>query len=302
MKAVVIRAYGGPEELKLEERPDPAPAADEVLIQVAAASVNPFDWKLRAGAYKDEFPLTFPAILGVDFSGTVAGLGPGVQSFRPGDDVFGIASATYASRCVVKAAALAKVPAGMEVVGAAAVPLVMLTGAQLAEFAMDGKARGTMLVAGAIGNVGRSAVFTGKEKGWTVIAGVRQKQSDEARSIGADRVLALDDYSAVKSLEALDAVADTVGGPIAGVLMSTLKKGGIFASVLGAPANAADYPDVRIVDMQVKPDPATLLRMAEAVQAGKLVIPLGQRFALADAGKAHAAAENGAKGKLLLLA
>ncbi|MBV9154927.1 MAG: zinc-binding dehydrogenase, partial [Acidobacteriaceae bacterium] len=133
-------------------------------------------------------------------------------------------------------------------------------------------------------------------------AGVRKSQTDDAKSIGADNVLALDDDGAVRSLEAVDAVADTVSGPMADVLIGKVKKGGIFASVLAAPTNSAVYPDVRVETMQVKAAPATLLRMAEAVQAGKLVIPLGDRFSLADADKAHLAAENGARGKLLLLA
>ena len=302
MKAVVIRAYGGPEELKLEELPDPTPGPGEVLVRVAATSVNPFDWKLRAGAYKNEFALTFPAILGVDVSGIVEAVGSGVRTFRTGDRVFANAMQTYASLCVVKADRLARIPGGMETTDAAALPTVTLTGAQLAERAMDGKAQGTILVTGAAGNVGRSAVFIAKSKGWGVIAGVRKKQAEDAKSVGADRVLALDDESAVKSLDALDAVADTVSGPIADVLIGKVRKGGFFASVLAVPTNASAYPDVRVEDMQVKPAPATLLQMAEAVKAGKLAIPLGQRFALADASKAHTAAENGARGKLLLLA
>ena len=76
MKAVVVWAYGGPEELKFEDCPDPIPGPDEVLIKVAATSVNPFDLKVRSGAYRAFFPLNFPAILGVDVSGTVQAVGP----------------------------------------------------------------------------------------------------------------------------------------------------------------------------------------------------------------------------------
>ena len=302
MKAAVIRAYGGPEVLRYEELPDPTPGVGEVLVRVAASSVNPFDWKLRSGAYKEAYPLAFPAILGVDVSGSVEAVGSGVNEFRAGDRVFANASQTYASLCVVKATNLAKVPGQMELAGIAALPTVTLTGAQLAELATGGKGRGAILVTGAAGNVGRSAVFAAKNKGWSVIAGVRKSQAEEAKSIGADSVLALDDDSAVKALEELDAVADTVSGSIADVLIGKVKKGGVFASVLAAPTNSTAYPDVRVETMQVKAAPATLLRMAEAVHAGKLVIPLGDRFSLADADKAHLAAENGARGKLLLLA
>jgi len=101
MKAVVIRAYGGPEELKFEERPDPIAEPGDVLVRVAATSVNPFDIKLRSGQMKEFFPLTFPAILGVDVAGIVETVGPGVQNFAPGDNVFANAVHTYASLCAV---------------------------------------------------------------------------------------------------------------------------------------------------------------------------------------------------------
>jgi NADPH:quinone reductase-like Zn-dependent oxidoreductase len=162
MKAVVIRAYGGPDVLKLEERPDPIAGPGDVLVRVAAASVNPFDWKLRAGAYKDVFPLAFPAILGVDVSGVIELVGAGVQNFAAGDRVFANAMQTYASLCVVRADGLAKIPDQMDVIEAAAVPTVTMTGAQLADLATRGRQPGTLLVTGAAGNVGRSAVFRAK--------------------------------------------------------------------------------------------------------------------------------------------
>ena len=153
MKAVVIRAYGGPEVLKFEERPDPIPGPGEVLIKVAATSVNPFDIKLRSGQMKDFVPLKFPAILGVDISGVVQEVGTGVTGISVGDNVFANGMQTYASLCVVKAADLAKVPGKMEITEVAALPTVTLTGSQLAELATGVKGRGTVLVTGAVGNV-----------------------------------------------------------------------------------------------------------------------------------------------------
>jgi NADPH:quinone reductase-like Zn-dependent oxidoreductase len=203
---------------------------------------------------------------------------------------------------VVKAADLARIPDRIDITECAALPTVTTTGAQLAELATRGRQRGTLLVTGAVGNVGRSAVFRAKESGWSVIAGVRNKQIQEAKAIGADRVIALDDQAALKSLEAVDAIADAISGSIADQLMGKVKNGGVFASVLAPPSNAAAYPEVRVETMQVKPAPATLVRMAEAVRSGKLVIPLGRRYGLSDASKAHSAAEKGAAGKLLLLA
>ena len=302
MKAAVIHAYGSPDELKFEDVPDPSPGPGEVLIRTAATSINPLDVKMRSGAVKEYFPVSFPAILGWDVSGTVEKVGPGVKNFTKGDKVFGQTAQADATMCVVKGADLARVPDGMDLVSVAALPTVTTTGAELAALALEGKNGGTLLVTGAAGNVGRSAVFVAKEKGATVIAGVRKGQIEEARALGADRILALDDETAVAGLELLDAIADTVNGPTATKLIGKLKQGGVFASVLSAPTNAAEYPSIAVKTMQVKADPRVLSHMAEAVRSGKLSIPLGQRFALKDANKAHAAAEKGAAGKILLVA
>ena len=214
MKAIVVHQYGGPEVLKFEDYPDPVPGPGEVLVRVAASSVNPIDYKRRAGLTKDFYPLQFPGLIGVDLAGTIVKLGPGVEGFLIGDRVFAMADNTYAELCVVKTAALAKVPEGLDLIQAAALPLVTVTGNQL--LAATGiKAGQTVLVVGAAGNVGRSAVFTAKDRGATVIAGILKRQMDELKSIGADRAVATDDDTAIADLPPLDAVADTVGGKTA---------------------------------------------------------------------------------------
>ena len=168
MKAIVVHQYGGPEVLKLEDYPDPVAGPGEVLVRVAAASVNPIDYKRRAGLTKDFYPMKFPGLIGVDMAGTVVKIGPGVEDFSVGDKVFAMADNTYAELCVVKAEVLAKVPKGLDLIQAAALPLVTTTGNQL--LAATGiKAGQTVLVVGAAGNVGRSAVFTAKEGGATVM-------------------------------------------------------------------------------------------------------------------------------------
>src|SRR5271154_1404195 len=131
MKAVVVHQYGGPEVLKFEDYPDPVPGPGGVLIRVAAASVNPIDCKRRAGLTKDFYPLTFPGLIGIDVAGTVLTVGPGVESFAIGDKVFAMADNTYAELCVVKADGLAKVPEGLDLIRAAALPLVTGTGNQV---------------------------------------------------------------------------------------------------------------------------------------------------------------------------
>jgi NADPH:quinone reductase-like Zn-dependent oxidoreductase len=302
MKAVVVHKYGGPGELKLEDWQDPEPGEDEVLVRVAAASINPIDWKMRSGAASSRFPIEFPYILGRDVSGTVRSVGAGVTGFEPGDKVFALAWHTYAELCVVKASDLAKIPDGIDMIHAAALPLVMLTGEQLIRLGAEVKSGQTILITGALGGVGRSAVWTAKAAGATVIAGVRRKQLEEASAIGADQVVALDDSDAMSRVGLLDAVADTVNGATAEMLLSKVKPGGVFASVVGPPKNAALHPTVRVNPIAAKPNPEFMLKLAEAVKAGALVIPIDRMLPLEDAAEGHAAAEKGGIGKVLLLA
>ena len=301
MKAVVVHQYGGPEVLKFEDYPDPVPGAGEVLVRVAATSVNPIDYKRRAGLTKDSYPMQFPGLLGVDIAGTVLKIGPGVEGFSAGDQVFAMAADTYAELCVVKAAILAKVPKGLDLIQAAALPLVTTTGNQLMS-ATGIKAGQTVLVVGAAGNVGRSAAFTAKQRGAVVIAGVLKSQMDGAKTIGADQLVATDDDNAIANLPMLDVVADTVNGKTAEKLIAKVKPGGVFASVLGAPRNAEMYSTVKVIPVYVTPDAKTLQFMAESVRDGKLVIPISRELPLSEAAEAQAAAEKGGSGKILLVA
>ena len=234
-------------------------------------------------------------------SGTVVKVGSRVTTFTAGNRVFAMADNTYAELCVVKADVLADVPEGLDLLQAAALPLVTTTGNQL--MSGTGVTRGqTVLVIGAGGNVGRSAVFTAKSRGATVIAGVRKRQIDDAKTVGADQYVATDDDAAIANLPQLDAVADTVGGRIAEKLLAKVKPGGVFASVVGTPQNAADYPSVKAVFVFSKFDRETLEFMAEAVRDGKLVIPISLKLPLSEAAKAQATAEKGSVGKILLVA
>ena len=230
-------------------------------------------------------------------AGTVVKNGSGVEGFTAGDRVFAMADNTYAELCVVNAVALAKVPEGLDLIQAAALPLVTVTGNQLLS-ATGIKSGQTVIVAGALGNVGRSAVFTAKQRGATIIAGVLKRQFDMAKSVGADQVVATDDDTAIANLPPLDAVADAVGGRTAEKLIARVKPGGVFASVLGTPQNAAKYPSVKVVFVFSKFDRKTLEFMAEAVRDGKLVIPIGQKLPLSEAAEAQAVAEKGSIGKI----
>ena len=302
MKAVVIHKYGGPEELKFEEYRDPAPKAGEVLVRTAATSVNPIDIMRRSGAADDFMPIKFPGIVGGDVAGTVAEVGPGVKQFSAGDKVFGMADETYAEFCVVPASNLLKIPAGLDIVDAAALPVVTTTGSQLITLGTNVQKGHKVLVTGAAGSVGRSAVFTAKERGAFVIAGVRKSQAKEAAILGANEVVTIDDDKAIAKLPPLDAVADCVNGETAQKLIAKVKPGGVFASVLGPPQNAKDYPSVKVVPVYATPDTKVLLQMTEAVIAGKLKIPISKKFTFKDAANAHKAIEARTPGKVLLTA
>jgi NADPH:quinone reductase-like Zn-dependent oxidoreductase len=125
---------------------------------------------------------------------------------------------------------------------------------------------------------------------------------EDAKTVGADQIVATDDETAIANLALIDAIADTVGGRIAEKLIAKVKPQGVFASVLGAPQNAAEYPFVRVVFVFSKFDRTTLEFMGEAVRDGKLVIPISRKLPLRDAAEAQATAEKGAAGKILLVA
>ncbi len=302
MKAVVLHEYGGPSKLIYEDVPDPVAGEGQVLVRVAASSVNPIDFKLRSGAMKAFWPLELPTILGRDISGIVREVGAGVSGSKPGDKVMAVGNRAYAELAVVAAKELAFVPEKLDLVKAAALPLVTLTGEQLISRGTKIQPGQTVLVTGAVGNVGRAAVWTAKKAGAVVIAGVKKTQVKDAAAVGADQVLALDDAAAMEKLGFIDAVADTVGGETAEKLLGKVKQGGVFASVLGPPGNAKMHPTVRIEAIQSSPDARTLRTLAEDVVAGRLVIPIDRMVPLAEAAAAHAAAEKGGIGKILLLA
>jgi NADPH:quinone reductase-like Zn-dependent oxidoreductase len=287
MKAVLIDKYGGPEVFRFADAPDPAPGPGDLLVRVAATSVNPYDIKQRTGEYQSFAPVTFPGILGADFSGTVVKCGAAVKRFKPGDLVFGIGSHAYAELCVVSENNAARIPPRLQPVDAAALPVVVTTGHLLAVKGADAGSGKLILVTGAVGSVGRSAVFVAKSRGARVIAGVRKSQVGAAQGLNADQVVALDDPKAVADLPELDAVADTVNGATAELLLGKVKSGGTFASVLGPPANAGKYPKVKVVPIYAEPDPAILEFFGEAIVSGKFALPIAARFPLAEAQNAH---------------
>lgn len=301
MKAVQLHEYGPPDNLKYEDVPTPEPDSDQVLVKVAVASINPVDWKLRSGIYQSFMPLSFPFILGSDVAGIVVKAGADASQFQEGQRVMGFVSHSYAEYLTAKAEILTTIPEGLSTEQAGALPVVVLTGTQLIEDAIKPKANDEVLITGALGGVGRAAIFAAKQLGVRVLAGVRHKQKDEARQLGVQQVIAIDDDTEIASLPELDAIADTVGGEVIGKLIPKLKKGGVLGSVLGLPPAAAGK-DIRVEAFSVRPDAQRLNELARAVQEGAFEIPVQEVYPLREASQAHARAEKGGVGgKILLL-
>jgi len=304
MRAVVLHEYGGPEKVKFENNvSEPHVNGSTVLIAAAAASVNPIDWKVRSGARQKDVPLSFPAILGRDASGIVRVVGPNVKHFKAGDRVLALSRATYAEFVAVDDSDVTHLPDGLDLADAAAIPLISLTGDQLVRVATNVKKGQVVLITGALGSVGRAAVHSAKKIGAQVIAGVRAKEQNDARSLGVYDVLAIDDDKAIERFRLVDAIADTVGGEVAAKLIAKVKQSGSFGYASMVPESAAaQNPTVRITRVSARPDPSKVREFADDVRDGKFALPIGRRMPLRDAAQAHVRGEKGGIGKILLLA
>jgi NADPH:quinone reductase-like Zn-dependent oxidoreductase len=272
------------------------------LVEAAAASVNPIDWKVRSGARQKDFPLKLPAILGQDVSGVVRAVGQNIRTFKPGDRVLALANATYAQFVVVQGSVLTHLPEGLNLIDSAAIPLVALTGDQLVRLVVRAQFGQTLLVSGALGSVGRSAVHTAKKLGATVIAGVRARQLPEARLLEVSDAVAIDDDSAIAKLSMVDSVADTVGGDTAAKLFGKVRDGGSFGYASVIPDGLSKLnPTVSITRVFARPDASKVREFADDVRDGKFLLPISRRLPLRDAAEAHALVQKGGAGKIVLV-
>ena len=307
MRVITQNALGGPEVLEEVQVERPAPRANEILIRVRAAGVNPTDWKHRAtGGFLGEPPFT----LGWDVSGVVEAAGVGVARFAPGDEVFGMLSypwghGSHAEYVAAPARAFVPKPAGIDHVQAGALPLVSLTAWQALVENAELQPGQRVLIHAAAGGVGHVAVQIAKARGAYVIGTASAAKHDFLRELGVDEAIDYRETDFAEAVKDVDVVLDMLGGETALKSLRVLRPGGIVVSIvpMGKPDfyEEAERLGVRAVRMLVDADRADMQSIAELVEAGKLRATIAGTFPLADAAEAHALGETGrTAGKLVL--
>lgn len=301
MKAIQIHAYGGPEVLKYEDLPQPQPKANEILVRVHAAGVNPVDWKIREGYLTG----TLPMIMGIDFSGIVESVGSGVTKYRSGDAVFGQVadeSGGYAEYALTMEPFIARKPEGLDDIRAAALPVAGLVAWQALFDTANLTAAQTVLIHAASGGVGSFAVQFAKWKGARVIGTASGAHVEQVRQLGADEVI---DYRKTKFEEVardVDVVLDTIGGETQERSWRVLKRGGVLASLVGQPpAEQAAAHGVRGFFVRQKANSEQLATIADLVAKGKVKVNVETVLPLREAGKAQELSKTGHSGGKIVL-
>ena len=307
MHAVRIYDYGRLDVLKYEEVDTPEVAADEVLVKISYASVNPIDWKVRNGSAKNWIKLSMPAILGIDFAGTVERVGNKVSRFKRGDKVYGRADFTkggsYAQYTAVNEASLGIAPKSISLKEAAGLPLAAGT-AWTALFDIANVKKDTMvLVTGASGGVGTMAVQLAKNAGAYVIGTTSKTNVDMVRSLGADEVIDYREGDFTKRVKRqVDVVFDTVGKDTLTKSYEIVRRGGMIVTSAGPPDESlAKKHGITVKNFQAQMNVKRYEEIARLVDEGRLRVIIDREFSLSDLRLAHELSESGtAKGKIII--
>jgi len=317
MKAAQYNKYGGPEVIEINQNaPNPSAGSGQVLVEVYAASLNPFDYKLRLGYMKEMIPLRFPFTIGGDFSGVVTELGPSADAasdaadgnFKVGDEVYGQAlvlnggSGALAELAAANAANTAHKPKSVNHIEAASLPLVGASAIQALEDHIKLKSGDKILIHGGSGGIGHIAIQLAKYLGAYVATTASSKDMEFVQSLGADEVI---DYKTQKFEEKIhdfDAVFDTVGGETTDRSFKVLKKNGIIVSMLGAPnAELAKQYGATAIGQMTRVNSKTLARLTELVDKGVIKAQIDKVFPLEKAREAFEYLENAhSRGKVVV--
>jgi NADPH:quinone reductase-like Zn-dependent oxidoreductase len=307
MKAVRINEYGASEVMGYEDAARPEPTADELLVRVRAAGVNPVDWKMREGYLRAWVDPPRPLILGRDLAGDVVEVGSAVSDFHVGDAVFGSVSldkGTHAEYVVVRRSEVARKPASVDYDTAAAVPLAALAAWQCLMDTAALQPGQSVLIHGAAGGVGSFAVQFAHAHGAHVVAATFKDRMEFVRSLGADEVI---DYEAAPFEEVahdIDVVLDTVGGEIQDRSWRVLKPGGVLVTLVFLTPEAVESAAARGLRgamVAAQPNAAQLGQFADMVDAGKVRLVISEVTPLAEARQAYDRVQAGhTRGKVVL--
>jgi len=331
MLAAYIKRYGGPEQLVVGELPEPTTGLNDLLVDVAAASVNPIDFKLRDGKGKALMPLPMPLILGNDLSGTVRAIGSAVSRFKVGDRIVARLDkkriGAFAERAVVGESEAALAPQRIDLIDAAALPLAGLTAWQALFEIGHLQAGQSLLVHAGAGGVGHFALQLGRWRGARVITTASERNRARCLALGADEVI---DYRSMRfetAVQDVDVVLDTQGGETLLRSIDVTRRGGHVISISAMPTPqvarswgvgppltwvlawltrreraAAQARGVHYDYLFMRPDGRLLAELVKLVDAGTLNPVIERRYPLSDAAAALAHVENGhTVGKVLVV-
>jgi NADPH:quinone reductase-like Zn-dependent oxidoreductase len=306
MAAVLIREFGAPEVLRVEEVPRPEPGPGELLVRVHAAGVNPVDTHARAEGDRSVARVRLPYVPGFDLSGVVAAVGTGVTRFAPGDEVYAMLhlrrGGAYADYAIVLESEAARKPARATHAEAASLPLVALTSWQALFLTADLQPGETVLIHAGAGGVGSIAIQLARWRGARVIATASARNHDFLRALGADVVI---DYTTQRFEEVareVDVVLDPIGGDTQLRSLGVLRDGGRLVALLGL-GQAARSPGrgIRATAILVEPDSAQLARIGELIDAGVIRPVVSHLLPLEQAPEAHRQSETQrTRGKIVL--
>jgi NADPH2:quinone reductase len=320
MKAILIRTTGGPSVLEYVDLPDPVPGPGEVLVRAAAIGVNRPDVLIRKGEYPWMPPL--PTIPGIEMSGTVEAVGPGVTTLAPGDKVAVSArdlperGGCYAELIAVPEKAAYAMPAGCDVDAAACLANYQVAYLLLTEAARGVPEAGSVYVAAASGGIGNALVQLARQQGRTVVAGVGSVEKAEAvKRLGADHVVLTRETEVVAAIRAatggtgVDLVLDPIGGDSLASMFGAIAPFGLVVSYgrLAGRKQADLYeamfkfqttcPGFRIFTMHAFDGDnavrrASMRELLTLLAEGRIAPPIARRFPLSDAAAAHALMES----------
>jgi NADPH:quinone reductase-like Zn-dependent oxidoreductase len=289
------------------ELPDPQAGPGQVLVRVRAASVNGFDVHEAAGAMWDMLPTEFPAVIGRDAAGEIAAVGDGVEGFAVGDRVLGVITdmalgrGTIAELVALDTAALAKLPAGVDEVTAAALGLVGVSALDLLA-ALDLREGETVLVSGATGGIGSFLIQLATAAGFRVIATARTPEGASfVTKLGAAATVDPSDLATevrAAEPEGVNAVVHLAGDPAE--LAAVLAPGGRMASVAGADQSPAGRHDVTVTPVLAVATTDKLDSLLTAVAEGRLTVAVHGTYPLDQAADALAAFGGSKLGKLVV--